>query len=113
MVDALFAHTDVHRIAASIDPANVASMRVLEHLGFRDEGTSRRAERVRGEWLDEMRFALLRDDRVVPPPRAERFVLPREAAFAGTAAAGAPPQRRRARALPLPLRRCARRSRLA
>lgn len=63
MVDALLAHTNVHRIIASIDPANVASMRVLEHLGFRYEGTARRAERVRGEWVDDMRFALLRDDR--------------------------------------------------
>lgn len=63
MVDALFAHTDVHRIVASIDPANVASMRVIEHIGFRYEGTARRAELVRGEWLDDMRFALLRDDR--------------------------------------------------
>ena len=63
MVDALFAHTDVHRIVASIDPANMASMRVLEHLGFRFEGTARRAERVRGEWVDDVRFALLRDDR--------------------------------------------------
>lgn len=63
MVDALLAHTKVHRVIASIDPANVASMRVLEHLGFRYEGTARRAERVRGEWVDDMRFALLGDDR--------------------------------------------------
>ena len=64
MVDALFARTEVHRIVASIDPANWASMRVLEHLGFRCEGTARRSELVRGEWVDDMRFALLRDDRV-------------------------------------------------
>ena len=63
MVEVLFAHTNVHRIVASIDPANMASMRVLEHLGFRDEGMARRAEWVRGEWVDDMRFALLRDDR--------------------------------------------------
>jgi RimJ/RimL family protein N-acetyltransferase len=63
MVDALFAQTNVHRITASIDPANVASMRVLEHLGFRYEGTARRAELARGEWVDDMQFALLRDDR--------------------------------------------------
>jgi RimJ/RimL family protein N-acetyltransferase len=63
IIDALFAHTDVHRIVASIDPANFASMRVIEHLGFRYEGTARRAELVRGEWVDDMRFALLRDDR--------------------------------------------------
>jgi RimJ/RimL family protein N-acetyltransferase len=63
MVDALLAHTNVHRIVASIDPANVASMRLLEHLGFSYEGTARRAELVRGEWVDDMQFALLSDDR--------------------------------------------------
>jgi RimJ/RimL family protein N-acetyltransferase len=63
MIDALFAHTEVHRIVASVDPANFASMRVIEHLGFRYEGIARRAELVRGEWVDDMRFALLRDDR--------------------------------------------------
>ena len=63
LVDALFARTDVHRVVATIDPANVASMRVIEHLGFRYEGTARRAELIRGEWLDDMRFALLRADR--------------------------------------------------
>jgi RimJ/RimL family protein N-acetyltransferase len=63
MVDALFAQTNVHRVSASIDPANVASMRVLEHLGFCYEGTARRAELVRGDWVDDMRFALLRSDR--------------------------------------------------
>jgi RimJ/RimL family protein N-acetyltransferase len=63
IVDALVAQTDVHRIVASVDPANFASMRVIEHLGFRYEGTARRAELVRGDWVDDIRFALLRDDR--------------------------------------------------
>ena len=62
MIDALFAR-GVQRIVATLDPANVASMRVLEHLGFVHEGTARRAELIRGEWLDDMRYGLLRDDR--------------------------------------------------
>lgn len=63
LIDALFAATEVHRIVASIDPANLPSMRVLENIGFRYEGTARRSVLVRGEWVDDMRFALLRDDR--------------------------------------------------
>ena len=63
MVDALFEHTPIQRINATLDPENVASMRVIEPLGFRFEGIARRAELIRGEWLDDMRFALLRDDR--------------------------------------------------
>jgi RimJ/RimL family protein N-acetyltransferase len=61
IVDGLFAEFGVHRITASLDPQNVASMRVIEPLGFRLEGTSRRSELIRGEWLDDMRFGLLRE----------------------------------------------------
>jgi RimJ/RimL family protein N-acetyltransferase len=63
MVDALFAHTQVHRITATLDPANLASMRVLDHLGFTHEGVSRRSVPVRGEWVDDLRHGLLRDER--------------------------------------------------
>lgn len=63
LVDAVFARTEVHRVVATLDPANHASMRVLEQLGFRYEGTARSAEPIRGEWVDDMRFALLRTDR--------------------------------------------------
>jgi RimJ/RimL family protein N-acetyltransferase len=63
MVDAIFANTAAHRIVATVDPENFASMRVIEPLGFEFEGIARRAELVRGEWLDDVRFALLREDR--------------------------------------------------
>ena len=63
IVDALFAHTDVVRIVATLDPQNMASMRVVEQLGFTYEGLARRAELIRGEWLDDMRFAVLKDER--------------------------------------------------
>ena len=63
MVDALFEHTPVHRIVATLDPENVASMRLLEQLGFSFEGIARKAEPIRGEWLDDMRFGLLAEER--------------------------------------------------
>ena len=63
VVDALFANTDVVRIVATLDPQNFASMRVIEQLGFTYEGLARRAELIRGEWLDDMRFAVLKDER--------------------------------------------------
>lgn len=52
----------VHRIAASCDPRNVASVRVLERLGFRHEGTL-----VESYWLgdtvsDDALYGLLRRD---------------------------------------------------
>ena len=63
VVDGLFEHTAVHRIEVGLDPANHASLRVIEPLGFRHEGLARLADRTRGVWLDDLRFALLRDDR--------------------------------------------------
>jgi RimJ/RimL family protein N-acetyltransferase len=63
LVDAVFARTEVHRVVATLDPQNHASMRVLEQLGFRYEGTARKSEPIRGDWVDDMRFALLRTDR--------------------------------------------------
>jgi RimJ/RimL family protein N-acetyltransferase len=52
----------VHRVAATIDPANLASARVLERTGFRYIGTARSAALVRGNWEDDARFELLLDD---------------------------------------------------
>lgn len=70
----------VHRVEAAIDPDNIASARLFERLGFRWEGVSRRAIRVRGHWYDEDRYALLAADRetwlsrVITPPSHLRLV---------------------------------------
>lgn len=64
VVDALFEHTAVHRIVATLDPANGPSMRLLESTGFQYEGLLREAVLVRGEWVDDMYFGLLRADRM-------------------------------------------------
>lgn len=58
----LFEQLGVHRVAATMDPANVASARVLERLGFRYEGRSISAALVRGQWEDDDRYAILADE---------------------------------------------------
>ncbi|MCU1361862.1 MAG: family N-acetyltransferase [Ilumatobacteraceae bacterium] len=63
VVDALFGQRDVRRITASLDPQNMASMRVIEPLGFSFEALTHQSELIRGEWLDDMRFAVLRAQR--------------------------------------------------
>jgi RimJ/RimL family protein N-acetyltransferase len=85
MVDTLFDRTSIHRILATLDDDNLASMRVIETLGFAFEGIARRAALVRGEWLDDARFAVLRDDRAAwvarnrtPPHRVELVELVHE-----------------------------------
>lgn len=70
VVDALFGRSEVGRIIATLDPLNHASMRVIEPLGFRFEGIARESELVRGEWVDDMRFGLLRSDRAAWTSRA-------------------------------------------
>lgn len=63
LVDALFDRVGVHRVAATLDPLNVASARLLEQLGFRYEGCAKATAAVRGQWLDDDRYAMLRSDR--------------------------------------------------
>jgi hypothetical protein len=82
MVDTLFARTEIRRIVATADDANPASMRVIEPLGFRFEGIARQAAHVRGECVDGVRFAILRDDRAAwvarvrtPPEQVELVEL--------------------------------------
>jgi RimJ/RimL family protein N-acetyltransferase len=63
LVDRLFDRLRLHRVAATLDPANVASARLLERLGFRYEGCGLKAAYVRGEWGDDDRYAILADER--------------------------------------------------
>jgi RimJ/RimL family protein N-acetyltransferase len=62
VVDWLFVSRKVHRVTATLDPANLASARVLERNGFRLVGIARSAALVRGEWSDDARFELLGDE---------------------------------------------------
>ncbi len=49
-----------HRIHASVDPRNLASVAMLKSLGMRQEAHHRESLWLRGEWLDDMIFALLK-----------------------------------------------------
>jgi RimJ/RimL family protein N-acetyltransferase len=58
-----FAVLGLHRIEADIDPRNHASLRLVEALGFRHEGTLRGRYHVGGEIQDSAIYGLLADDR--------------------------------------------------
>jgi RimJ/RimL family protein N-acetyltransferase len=62
LIDALFERGS-HRVSATLDPENVASAMLLERLGFRYEGRAIGAAFVRGAWLDDDRYAILREER--------------------------------------------------
>ena len=52
----------LHRVEASIRPENQASRRVVEKLGFREEGLRRRYLHIDGSWRDHLCYALTVED---------------------------------------------------
>jgi RimJ/RimL family protein N-acetyltransferase len=66
LVDHGFRDLGLHRVWASCLPANPASARVLEKLGFRHEGLLRQNLRIHGEWRDSHLYAVLADEWASP-----------------------------------------------
>ena len=48
----------LHRLEANIQPANTASLRLVERAGFVKEGFSERYLLINGEWRDHERWAI-------------------------------------------------------
>ena len=57
-----FEDLGLERIGVGCFARNKASARVIEKLGFRYEGLARHQFRKDGEFLDELRFSMLRED---------------------------------------------------
>lgn len=79
--DVCFAELHLHRMEICIRPENVASLRVVQKLGFRYEGLRRRYIHIDGDWRDHYAFALVREE--VPHGLLTRWVTgqtPRHAA---------------------------------
>lgn len=62
LLDYLFVELKKHRVVAAIDPGNLASERLLEKVGFRKEGHFKESLSIDGEWVDDVRFGLLRSE---------------------------------------------------
>lgn len=60
-VGVAFDDLDLHRVQAAVVPDNKASARVLEKVGFREEGLARRYLFLDGQWKDHRMFAVIRD----------------------------------------------------
>jgi RimJ/RimL family protein N-acetyltransferase len=58
----LFAARGKHRITAYCDSRNAASVALLERLGMRREGHLRESTWAKGEWTDDLVYALLHDE---------------------------------------------------
>jgi RimJ/RimL family protein N-acetyltransferase len=57
-----FRELGLHRIVGRCDPRNTASAKVLERLGMRLEAHFRHNEIFKGEWGDELYYAILEDE---------------------------------------------------
>ena len=87
VTDHLMLGMGLHRVEICIRPENLASLRVVEKLGFRYEGCRRRYIHIDGDWRDHLCFALVREELAEPVldrflaarvPRFDRSVYPME-----------------------------------
>ena len=57
-----FEDLGLHRVAARCDARNTASARVMERAGMRREAHLVQSEFIKGEWTDELIYAILRSE---------------------------------------------------
>lgn len=62
MVEVAFSAMGAHRVSGRLDARNDSSARLLERLGMRREAHFRENEFVKGEWTDEVVYAVLEDE---------------------------------------------------
>jgi [ribosomal protein S5]-alanine N-acetyltransferase len=62
VVDHCFWAVGLHRVEVNIRPENTASRRVVEKLGFREEGLRRAFLHIAGDWRDHLSYALTREE---------------------------------------------------
>jgi [ribosomal protein S5]-alanine N-acetyltransferase len=61
-MDHCFFVVGLHRVEATIRPENHASRRVVEKLGFREEGLRKRSLHIDGAWRDHLCYAMTAED---------------------------------------------------
>lgn len=61
-IDIMFDEYKLHRIEANIMPKNKASLRVVEKLGFYNEGLAYKYLKIHGKWEDHIHMVLLNDN---------------------------------------------------
>jgi ribosomal-protein-alanine N-acetyltransferase len=72
-----FEDLGLHRVEAAIVPRNAKSLRVVEKLGLREEGTSSRFLQIRGLWEDHVRYAITTEEWAERRPELEAAFLAR------------------------------------
>lgn len=62
VADHCFSGAGLHRLEATVRPENRASIRVLNKVGFREEGLYQRYLAVAGDWRDHLCFAITAEE---------------------------------------------------
>lgn len=62
LIPAAFDMLRLHRLEAACIPTNLASVRLLEKVGFRREGYARQYLCINGQWQDHLLYARLQSD---------------------------------------------------
>jgi ribosomal-protein-alanine N-acetyltransferase len=62
VTDYLMDQVGLHRVEINVRPENVASLRVIQKLGFRYEGLKQRYIHINGDWRDHYVFALTQEE---------------------------------------------------
>ena len=57
-----FEAISLHRVEISIIPRNIASRRVVEKLGIREEGIAQRYLEIDGVWEDHVRYGITAEE---------------------------------------------------
>ena len=66
VVGEAFRRLALHRLEANVQPGNVASIALIEGLGFRLEGHSPRYLHIDGDWRDHDRYAITAEEWPTP-----------------------------------------------
>lgn len=62
VIDVIFNEFGLHRIEANVMPKNKRSLRVLEKLGFYNEGLAYKYLRINGIWEDHIHMVMLNEN---------------------------------------------------
>lgn len=65
LIDIAFKDHKLHRVVAGIEPKNKRSIKLVQKLGFRREGISKRVVLLRNKWQDLVQYALTTEDRKI------------------------------------------------
>lgn len=75
LINYIFTELHKHKIIGSIDPRNSKSIKLVERLGFRKEAHIKNSVLIRGEWTDDLVYAILKNEWINSRDRSPDLTL--------------------------------------